>query len=273
MNIGFYFSKIIFLRKIRNFWQKFVLKTAKITLIFMLAFAVSFPSFLFIFYPNIFNNYKIIILRKIENKLNLSGNFAPQIIIYGTKRINYEKLEKFIYQQIEAYHYSNNTNITQFLSQKILENWQWVEKITIQRFLPNKFEVKITEYQPFVIWQNQNESFVVDKSGKMIKITPEDNFNNQAMIILSGENAQQSVASLFNIFVINSELSKKIYSATWINNRRWDIRFDNGLLVKLPEENVDKAWEMLIEVLSEEGSFDKIKIIDLRIMNKIFLGY
>ena len=55
---------------------------------------------------------------------------------------------------------------------------------------------------------------------------------------------------MFNILVINSEISQDIYSANWVGNRRWDIRFFDGLLVKLPEIEISDAWSDLIKIYS-----------------------
>ena len=93
------------------------------------------------------------------------------------------------------------------------------------------------------------------------------------MIILSGRGANQNAKSLFNILVINSEITQDIYSANWVGNRRWDIRFFDGLLVKLPEIEISDAWKDLIKIYSKSKNDKAIKSIDLRVGGKIYLQY
>jgi cell division septal protein FtsQ len=93
------------------------------------------------------------------------------------------------------------------------------------------------------------------------------------MIILSGKNANQNAKSLFNILVINSEISQDIYSANWVGKRRWDIRFFDGLLVKLPEIEISDAWRDLIKIYLSSKNDKAIKSIDLRVDGKIYFQY
>jgi len=121
------------------------------------------------------------------------------------------------------------------------------------------------------LWQNNEQKYVIDKDGNKVQIFEDEEFKN--LIILSGANANVNAKSLFNIFVINPELSTKIYSATWIGNRRWDIRFENGLLVKLPADNLQEAWHNLIKIYNLQNSINNLQVIDLRIAKKIYLKY
>jgi cell division septal protein FtsQ len=63
-------------------------------------------------------------------------------------------------------------------------------------------------------------------------------------------------------------------SATLISKRRWDLRFRNGLLVKLPAENWHKAIDILmyvnkkLHVLEPENT---VVYIDLRIEDRMIM--
>ena len=68
-------------------------------------------------------------------------------------------------------------------------------------------------------------------------------------------------------------MSRKVYSATWVGNRRWDIRLENNIIIKLPEKNLAYAWKKLINIYSTPGAIIDLEIIDLRIEGRIFLQY
>lgn len=115
---------------------------------------------------------------------------------------------------------------------------------------------------------------MIDKDGNAIIFKNEklDSEEFKNMIIISGDNANNNIRSLFNIIATNPEISDNIYSANWIGNRRWDIRFFNGLLVKMPEIDISESWHQFTKIYKNENS-ENIKSIDLRIKNKIYIEY
>ena len=205
------------------------------------------------------------------------------INISGNKRVKNEEIIEIIKNfEIEkgSLIKKNKENIdlvllVQNLIDEIKLKLNWVDKVTIKRLMPNILNVEIVEYQPFAIWIDDDKKFIIDKEGNSIPFLDEyennDEFKN--MIILSGKNANQNAKSLFNILVINSEISQDIYSANWVGNRRWDIRFFDGLLVKLPEIEISEAWNELIKIYSSSKNDKAIKSIDLRVDGKIYFQY
>ena len=165
--------------------------------------------------------------------------------------------------------------LVQNLIDKIKSQLNWIDKVTIKRLMPDILNIEVEEYKPFAIWINNDKKFIIDKEGNSIPFLEEyeqsEEFKN--MIILSGNGANENAKSLFNILVINSEISQDIYSANWVGNRRWDIRFFDGLLVKLPEIEISNAWNDLIKIYSASKNDKAIKSIDLRISGKIYLQY
>ena len=165
--------------------------------------------------------------------------------------------------------------LVQNLIDKIKSQLNWIDKITIKRLMPDILNIEVEEYKPFAIWINNDKKFIIDKEGNSIPFLEEyeqsEEFKN--MIILSGNGANENAKSLFNILVINSEISQDIYSANWVGNRRWDIRFFDGLLVKLPEIEISDAWNDLIKIYSASKNDKAIKSIDLRVSGKIYLQY
>ncbi len=201
---------------------------------------------------------------------NLNNYNFSSIKVDGNSRTTSEHIIAIVQHQKSL---QNNTDesFIEKLIKKIKENSPWINQIKITRMLPNSLTIDVVEYEPFAIWQNSGQKYVIDKDGNKIKIENDEEFKE--LIILSGKDANLQVRSLFNIFTINPELSAKIYSATWIGERRWDIRFDDGLLVKLPADSMANAWQRLIKIHNMQGSLKDLNMIDLRIGDKIYLQY
>jgi cell division septal protein FtsQ len=208
--------------------------------------------------------------------LNLDNYQFEEIKITGNKRVTNQEIidivnstKRRIFIDSEEYQ-----PLIQNLIDEIKSQLLWISKITISRNMPNVLHVTVEEYEPFAIWHSEDKKFIIDKDGNPVpydeKIVNEEEFKN--MIILSGRGANNHAKALFNIFAINPKLSEKIYSATWVGDRRWNIRLDNDLLVKLPEDDIYNAWQQLIRIY-DQGKINDFRVIDLRINDKIYIEY
>ena len=61
---------------------------------------------------------------------------------------------------------------------------------------------------------------------------------------------------------------QKIESFYFFPSRRWDIKFKDGLLIRLPENNPTKSLSFVLNLLKEK-KFINSKVLDLRLNNKI----
>lgn len=195
-------------------------------------------------------------------KINISGNHftkhkeISRIVAAELKR----NQDKKLYQP----------SIIELLKNEI-KKLPWVKEVVINRNLQDSISIHMQEYQPFAIWQDGKQKYIVSKSGDIIPIKNVDQFDY--LIVLTGNNAHKNIKSLFNILLIDPKVSQNIYSATWIGDRRWDIRFINDLLVKLPSDNIVDTWKYFIDIYNMEGSMIGLESVDLRVLNKIYLKY
>lgn len=257
---------------VNQFLRPFIIKILVIAISIILIILIALKLFKPQVITSMISQSKIYFL----HYLNLDNYQFQEIKITGNKRVKNEEI-------IEIINLSQSRNINeneeyqpliQNLIDEIKSKLLWVNKITISRNMPNQLNISITEYEPFAIWNNEDKKYIIDKDGNAVpydeNIVEADEFEN--MIILSGRGANSNAKALFNIFAINPQLSEKIYSATWVGDRRWNIRFDNGLLVKLPEDEINFAWQQLIK-LYHQGKINEFRVIDLRISDKIYIEY
>ncbi len=231
--------------------------------------------------------FKPIYLEKIYQKssfyffhyLNLDDQNFSKVKIIGNRRATTAEImlivdevkKDFTQSQIQKYDSENYEPLIKKLIVEIKKQSPWANKVVITRSMPNLINIAITEYEPFAIWQDDGKKYVTDKDGNTVLVDNIDEFKH--LVILSGNGANTHAKSLFNIFTIDANLSARVYSATWLGGRRWDIRFDNGLLIKLPEDNISDAWHSLIKIYNMPGSIVGLNVIDLRIDGKIYLEY
>jgi cell division protein FtsQ len=258
--------KVIFYQKFLPIFTKFSLAAIAVLVLILVSLKLFKPAYLekikrkssfYFFHYLHLDNYDF-------NQINISGNSRVSkeevIQVINQTKANLTKNDEIYYQPL-----------VQNLIDKLKEKLPWIKKVIIARSMPDTLNITLEEYEPFAIWQSSAEKYIIDKEGNLIPFEDLEEFKN--MVILSGSGANLHAKSLFNIFVIDPELSANVYSATWVGNRRWDIRFENGLLIKLPENNISAAWQQLIKIYGTNGSIIGLKIIDLRISDKVYLEY
>jgi cell division protein FtsQ len=263
-----------FLRKIR----KFVYQTLLPFFFKALLLAVTLLVLVFIIVRMLRPSYLENFYRKSSfyflHYFNLDNQEFSHINISGNKYVKKEEIIAIVEELTSRVAIDKSASyqpLIHDLIRQIKLHLPWVNQVVITRNMPDILNISITEYEPFAIWQNNDVKYLTDKEGNLIPFEDLKEFRH--MVILSGKGANIHAKSLFNIFAADPDFSANFYSATWVSNRRWNIRFENGLLVKLPENNIADAWQRLIKIYNMPGSVIGLKTIDLRLSEKTYLEY
>ena len=194
-----------------------------------------------------------------------NGFVIKNIEVKGTNHLNKNEVFKII----SSY---NKINIFSINFQKIYEEINkitWVKKGSIKIVYPNTIKVYLTEKEPIAILQNKFGNILISKSGNLI-LEKRLNLFKSHLPIVNGKNAHKNIGSIFEIINLNKYLAKNIWSLTFVNGRRWDIHFKQGLTIRLPHSNTKEAWQKVI-YLNENFKILNIGLteIDLRKPNQI----
>jgi cell division protein FtsQ len=154
------------------------------------------------------------------------------------------------------------------LKEKI-EAMTWVKRAVISRILPSTLIISIVEKKPIAIWQNLGKLYLIEKDGGVINETNLDPFKN--LIVMTGDDAPLNAVKLLQVITSDAELFALVKSAMRVGERRWNVRFKEGLEVKLPEENWQVSWDYVIKLYHNKLLFNGAKLIDLRVQNKLFI--
>lgn len=151
-----------------------------------------------------------------------------------------------------------------------LKSDSWIEEATITRILPSKIKISVKERKPKVIWLFKNKFYLVAENGFVIEKVSEDKLGLGYLLII-GENANKDYASLHEM-LFHSKLLNQVLSIAKVGNRRWDLYLQGDVLIKLPEDEVEKSLEILSEIV--KYSKNNLSIIDLRLIpDKIYIEY
>jgi cell division protein FtsQ len=151
-----------------------------------------------------------------------------------------------------------------------LEKIDWVKYAIIERELPATLHIRIVERVPLALWQNAGQIYLIDEEGNLIV---EDNLQDFAhLIIMVGDDAPLYAASFIEMIKGEKDLFKEVSAAIRVGERRWNVRFTNGLEVRLPELKEAEAWRFIIDMYKAKKLFNQpIASIDLRIPDKLYI--
>ncbi len=147
--------------------------------------------------------------------------------------------------------------------QQRIEALPLVKQASVRKLYPNEITITLTEREPFALWQNQGDVFVVAADGTVIDTMQDERFVNLPFVV--GEGANRRVGDLLKLRAAAGPLGSRISAATLVGGRRWNLRLDNGLVVALPEDGAIDAVRRLGDLEKSERILEKDIIqVDLR---------
>ncbi len=151
-----------------------------------------------------------------------------------------------------------------------VEALDWVSHATIVRALPGTIHVTIVERQPFALWQNNGVLYVISEDGSPITSAAVERFSHLRHVV--GVGAGSQAASLFAVLETVPGISPRIRYAVRVSDRRWDLYFDSGVVVQLPERDMVAALEALASYEKEYRLLARaIETVDLRLDDRIVI--
>ncbi len=150
-----------------------------------------------------------------------------------------------------------------------LESLDCISSVNIEREYPDTIKIQVHEKQPIAIWQNEQNFYYITENGSVMSIRKLKNI--EKFIVVAGSNAPIHTPGLVSFLELDQELMSQVTSAIWVGNRRWNIKLENGMLIKLPEINPEIAWNKFIKINNDAEFKEKnYKSVDLRIQDRIY---
>ena len=114
-----------------------------------------------------------------------------------------------------------------------LLQYGWVKDARVSRRLPDTLVIDILERQPAALWQDKQQLALIDAEGVVLDRVPIDKMPDLPLLIGAGANSRAQ--DLDRLMSTVPTLKPQLASASWIGRRRWDLNFQSGETVALPE--------------------------------------
>ncbi len=149
-----------------------------------------------------------------------------------------------------------------------LEHLPWVRAAMVERRLPALIYVRLAERTPLALWQHNGRLAVIDDTGAVIAGASPEAFARLPLVV--GEDAPRHASDLLAMLDSEPELRPLVSAAVRVRGRRWNVRLDGGIDVRLPEQDPAAAWAQLARIQREHGVLARdVIMIDLRMPDRL----
>jgi cell division protein FtsQ len=145
---------------------------------------------------------------------------------------------------------------------------EWVKDATVAVRYPDSVAVHIVEKTPFALWQSDHGLFAVDRDGKPIAIVEAARFKHLPLFF---GDAPEDASDLVEAIGTHRAVAARVKAMQRVSGRRWNLVLDDGVLVKLPEDNWGRELGTLEHLIVDRGVLERdIAEIDLRLHDNYF---
>jgi len=200
-----------------------------------------------------FNNQKL---------LGLNQFTLKNIIIETSDSTNFVELSDEILNQKELnIFFINLKNI-----KNIIEKNNLVEKYYVIKNYPSTLKIKIVKTKFFSRLNIDGKTFNIGTNGKLT----EEFSNNNNLPFIFGNPSIDDVIEFYTIVKTSKFNFNNLTNLFYYKSGRWDIETIDGIIIKLPNDNLEKKLQEIHTIISNKD-FTNQKIIDARIINQLIL--
>ncbi len=131
-----------------------------------------------------------------------------------------------------------------------LLQYGWIEDARVSRRLPDTLVVDIVERKPAAIWQHKAKLSLIDAKGVVLEPVSLDAMPDLPLLI--GRDANREAVALQLLLERAPALKPMLAAATWVGDRRWDLKFQSGETLALPEGE-EAAGKALVRFARMDG--------------------
>lgn len=201
--------------------------------------------------------FLFLIIGLINNKNfnNIQSPKIKEIIISGLDADESILLSK----NLELFKFKDLLFMDKAMIEKIINSNHYVEKFFVFKRYPSSLEIKIKKTKNLAYVNKDGNYFLLGSNKKFIKT----NDISKNIPFIFGIFKKEDFFDLKNIIEESSFDFNKIEKLYFFPSGRWDLLTKTGILIKLPEDNLNDSLNLSLKILNDK-EFKNISLIDLR---------
>jgi cell division protein FtsQ len=202
-------------------------------------------------------------LAEIEHMVERAGYGLTQVSLTGHRFTT----DSDIFEAIDLASTPTMLSFDSRAAQERIERLPWIERASVERVLPDRLEVSVTERTPFAVWRLGSRNYLIDKTGRVLAAVPAA--TDPSLPRIAGEGAATEAAALYRQLAEHPALQRQVSVAERIGERRWTLRLANGGSIALPAYGEADALARA-SVLAEAGPL-RAREMDMRVAARTLL--
>jgi cell division protein FtsQ len=144
----------------------------------------------------------------------------------------------------------------------------WIADAAVLKLYPDRLQITITERQAFALWQKDGRVSVIAADGTVLERFVENRYLGLPLVV--GRGAQRQAKDFLAIVDRHPDIRSAVRASVLVAERRWNLRLNNGIDVRLPEANVEQALDRLVALDRDKKLLSRdIVAVDLRLSDRV----
>jgi cell division protein FtsQ len=149
-----------------------------------------------------------------------------------------------------------------------LEAIPWIAEATVRKLYPDRLQITVTEREAFALWQQQGKVHVIAADGTVLAGKVEPRLATLPFVV--GNGAAVKARDFLAVLDRFPSVRDQVRASILVADRRWNLRLKNGIDVRLPDTEVERALETLARLDREKNLLNRdITAVDLRLPGRL----
>ena len=144
----------------------------------------------------------------------------------------------------------------------------WIADATILKLYPGQLQIDIVERTAFALWQQDGRLSVISEDGAVLEPYVSRRFVSLPLVV--GKGADVKARDFLALLDRYPQVRAATKAAILVGERRWNLRLNDGLDIRLPENDIGNALALLSKLDKEDRLFSRdIVAVDMRLPDRL----
>ncbi len=144
----------------------------------------------------------------------------------------------------------------------------WIADATVLKLYPGRLSIEVTERKAFALWQQGGRMSVIAEDGSVLEPYVAKRFTNLPLVV--GKGAETNARDFLALLAQYPQIKPDVKAVIYIGERRWNLRMNSGLDIRLPEHGVASALTALTKLDKDDKLLSRdITAIDMRLPDRL----
>ena len=201
------------------------------------------------------------------NSINSANEYfkVKKIVLKGNIE---ENLNREISTSLDKFYNYNIFSINSEEIKNILSNFNIISEYKIKKEYPSVIRIDLKKTIIVAYYYDKNQKIYIGNNGKKIK---KNNLKSKDLPSIEGQVDIKKFLELKKNLINKGFKLNDFSKFYFFKSNRWDLLLKNEILVKLSADDIEFSLKLLKDII-QSSNINDIKVIDLRIRNRVILS-